>query len=244
MAVADTDAREARAAALEDKNLNGFDFVLVSLRRRRGRDARGALPEREPAAAAAGRDRAGQDAVPDQRRPARPRGSGVRRGAGDRHVRAGRGQPADLARGAVGRRDADDRRSAASPSAWRCPPAPWSSRPSSSSTRSSARARGRVDVDGRLAVVAETDVRPRGHVVPRRPGQRPRHRLRHDGRTPAGRRPEPGRAADRRLLHVHARDRPGRTRASTRCSPRSASSSGPAASRPTARPTGRPRRRP
>ena len=31
MAVANPDAREARAAALEDKNLNGFDFVLVSL---------------------------------------------------------------------------------------------------------------------------------------------------------------------------------------------------------------------
>ncbi len=31
MAVTDTDAREARAAALEAKNLNGFDFVLVSL---------------------------------------------------------------------------------------------------------------------------------------------------------------------------------------------------------------------
>ena len=40
MAVTDTDAREARAAALEAKNLNGFDFVLVSLagaRRRRSR---------------------------------------------------------------------------------------------------------------------------------------------------------------------------------------------------------------
>jgi hypothetical protein len=31
VAVADTDAREARAAALDAKNLNGFDFVLVSL---------------------------------------------------------------------------------------------------------------------------------------------------------------------------------------------------------------------
>ena len=31
MAVANPDAREARAAALESKNLNGFDFVLVSL---------------------------------------------------------------------------------------------------------------------------------------------------------------------------------------------------------------------
>jgi hypothetical protein len=31
MAVTDTDAREARAAALDAKNLNGFDFVLVSL---------------------------------------------------------------------------------------------------------------------------------------------------------------------------------------------------------------------
>ena len=31
MAVTNTDAREARAAALETKNLNGFDFVLVSL---------------------------------------------------------------------------------------------------------------------------------------------------------------------------------------------------------------------
>jgi hypothetical protein len=31
MAVIDTDAREARAAALDAKNLNGFDFVLVSL---------------------------------------------------------------------------------------------------------------------------------------------------------------------------------------------------------------------
>src|SRR5262249_39833868 len=31
MTVIDTDAREARASALETKNINGFDFVLVSL---------------------------------------------------------------------------------------------------------------------------------------------------------------------------------------------------------------------
>ena len=212
MSFTDTDARDARGAALAESNLNGFDFVLVSLPDEERPPAAHlevhfVNSTRLPALLASG-------APPKTLFPLRG-GHRVRAGeaSGEVQVTGTFVQVAGsvpIERSGLAAAETLTIEAAGGSVEVELPEGTTLRQVVAAVDAELGAGMRALALDGRLTITSGPQLRAGGPVRPPRPPGRARRRLRHHAGLACAGRPRDGRPPDRRLLHLHARDRTGR----------------------------------